>query len=112
MGLTWVQARLAPSEGGLTVFLEDVSVKASVEMELRRDRDLLNAVIESTTDAVFVKDLQGRYVLLNCAAARAFGRPAEDVLGRTDTELLGPHAAAATVAHDRGVVRGRGDGHL
>lgn len=101
VGVTWVQARLAPSDGGLTLFLEDVSDRASVEMELRRDRDLLNAVVESTTDAVFVKDMLGRYVLLNSAAARAFGRPAEEVLGHTDTELLGPQAAAATVAHDR-----------
>jgi len=102
-GVTWVQVRLAPSESGLTLFLEDISNQASAELELRRDRDLLNAVIESTTDAVFVKDLLGRYVLLNTAAARAFGRPAEDILGRTDAELLGPQAAAATVAHDRHV---------
>jgi phosphoserine phosphatase RsbU/P len=100
-GVTWVQARLAPADGGLTLFLEDFTHRATAEVELRRDRDLLTAVIESTTDAVFVKDLLGRYVLLNTVAARAFGRPAEEVLGRTDAELLGPQAAAATVAHDR-----------
>ncbi|WP_224364869.1 sensor histidine kinase [Hyalangium versicolor] len=102
-GLVWLQARLAPSEGGLTLFLEDFTQRAAAEGALRRDRDLLHAVIESTTDAVFVKDLIGRYVLLNAAAARAFGRPPDEVLGRTDAELLGPEAAVATVAHDRAV---------
>jgi phosphoserine phosphatase RsbU/P len=102
-GVAWIQARLAPFEGGLTLFLEDFTQRASAEVALRQNRDLLHAVIESTTDAVFVKDLLGRYVMLNPAAARAFGRQPEEVLGRTDAELLGPQAAAPTVAHDRTV---------
>jgi phosphoserine phosphatase RsbU/P len=102
-GLVWLQARLAPAEGGLILFLEDFTQRAAAEGALRRDKDLLHAVIESTTDAVFVKDLQGRYVLLNPAAARAFGRPVSDILGRTDEDVLGPQSAGATVAHDRAV---------
>lgn len=102
-GMVWLQARLAPCEGGLTLFLEDSTQRSAGEVALRRDRDLLHAVIESTTDAVFVKDLSGRYVLLNTAAARAFGRPVVEILGRTDRELMGVEGAAATVAHDRAV---------
>ncbi len=102
-GRVWLQARLAPYEGGLTLFLEDFTQRAAGEVALRQERDLLRAVIESTTDAVFVKDLSGRYVLVNTAAARAFGRPSAEVLGRTDLELMGAGAAAATVAHDRAV---------
>ena len=38
------------------------------------ERDnLLNAVIEGTDDAVFVKDLEGRYLMVNSAAARNLG---------------------------------------
>jgi PAS domain S-box-containing protein len=103
-GVAWVLARLAPSEAGLTLFLEDATRHPEAGGALRRDRDLLQAVIQSTTDAVFVKDLLGRYVLLNPAAAKAFGRPAHEILGRTDVELMGPEAAAATVAHDRAVL--------
>jgi sigma-B regulation protein RsbU (phosphoserine phosphatase) len=102
-GPVWLRARLAPSENGLTLFLEDSTRPIEAEEALRRDRDLLQAVIQSTTDAVFVKDLSGRYVLLNPAAAKAFGRPAHEILGRTDAELLGAEAAAATVAHDHAV---------
>ena len=102
-GVTWMQARMAPFEGGLTIFLEDFTQRATAEVALRQNRDLLHAIIESTTDAVYVKDLMGRYVMINAAGARAFGRPAEQILGRTDAELLGPQAAAATLAHDRAV---------
>jgi PAS domain S-box-containing protein len=102
-GSVLLHARLAPCEGGLTLFLEDLSLRSAVEVALRRDRDLLRAVIEATPDAVFVKDLSGRYVVLNTAGARAFGCPPEQVLGRTDQELLGPESSAPTVAHDRAV---------
>ena len=66
-GTTFLLARAAPCEGGLTLFLEDFTQRAAAEVALRRDKDLLNAVIESTTDAIFVKDLSGRYVLVNTA---------------------------------------------
>ncbi len=104
VGVMWLVARLAPVQGGLILFLEDASERTMAEDSLRRDRDLLHAVIQSTTDAVFVKDLSGRYVLLNLAAAKAFGRPTHELIGHTDEELLGVQAAAPTVAHDRAVL--------
>lgn len=97
-------ARMVPVEDGLGLFVEDMTARAQAEEALRRDRDLLHAVIESTTDAVYVKDVAGRYVLVNPAAARAFGRPAEALLGRTDAELVGGAMATPTEAHDRAVL--------
>jgi PAS domain S-box-containing protein len=96
-------ARVAPEGEGLSLFVEDLAARVASEEVLRRDRDLLHAVIEATTDAVYVKDLAGRYVLVNPAAARAFGREPEALLGRTDTELVGPTMAAPTEAHDKAV---------
>lgn len=104
VGTVWLLARMAPWEDGAVVFLEDLTERMAAEEALRRDHDLLHAVIESTTDAVYVKDLEGRYVLINPATARAFHRAPHEMLGRTDAELLGPAVAAPTLAHDRAVV--------
>ncbi|MCA9009551.1 MAG: PAS domain-containing protein [Planctomycetaceae bacterium] len=54
----------------------------------QRSESLLRAVVEGTTDAVFVKDRDGRYLMVNSAAARFIGRPVAEVLGRDDRELL------------------------
>ncbi len=97
-------ARVAPAGEGLSLFLEDLVTRVASEESLRRDHDLLHAVIESTTDAVYVKDLAGRYVLVNPAAARAFGREPEALLGHTDAQLVGPAMAEPTVAHDKAVL--------
>ena len=63
----------------------------------------LTALIEGLPDAVFTKDLQGRYLLINEAGARFLGRTVGEILGRTDLELFPPEIAAATIARDRQV---------
>ena len=66
--------------------------------------DILQAVIEATPDAIFVKDLEGRYVVVNAAAARFLGRSPEDIVGRDDFELYPPVDARQFVEDDRRVL--------
>ncbi|HEU4799129.1 MAG TPA: PAS domain S-box protein [Gemmatimonadales bacterium] len=65
---------------------------------------LLSAVIESTPDPVFVKDRQGRYLLVNGAEAHLLGHSVEHVLGRTDKELLPAELASSVMDADRSVL--------
>jgi diguanylate cyclase (GGDEF)-like protein/PAS domain S-box-containing protein len=65
---------------------------------------LLHSIVEGTSDAVFVKDLEGRYVLVNDAAAALLGRPRDVVLGRTDAELFGEEQSAVRRARDEAVM--------
>jgi PAS domain S-box-containing protein/diguanylate cyclase (GGDEF)-like protein len=65
---------------------------------------VLHSVIESTTDAIFVKDLQGRYFTVNSAGASLLGKPVEEVLGRDDTELFPPETAREIIESDRRVI--------
>ena len=44
---------------------------------------MLEAVIEGTTDSVFVKDINGRFIIANAKAAQTLGRRAEELVGRT-----------------------------
>jgi PAS domain S-box-containing protein len=71
---------------------------------------ILSAVVEGATDAIFVKDGQGRYLMINRAGARFLGKSAEEVVGRDDTELFPPDAAQKIMANDREVV-GSGQPH-
>ena len=53
-------------------------------MALPNSYDILQAVIEATPDAIFVKDLEGRYVLINEAFARFLNRSPADIVGKND----------------------------
>jgi diguanylate cyclase (GGDEF)-like protein/PAS domain S-box-containing protein len=66
-------------------------------------RRLLEQVHEATTDSIYVKDLEGRYLLLNSSAARLIGRPGREIVGRANSELL-PDVADEVAAHDNEVL--------
>jgi PAS domain S-box-containing protein len=65
---------------------------------------LLAAIVEGTTDAVFVKDLDGRYLMVNSACARILGRPKEEIIGKDDAQLLPPETAGRLAEVDRRVM--------
>jgi two-component system CheB/CheR fusion protein len=71
---------------------------------LRQSHGLLQAITEGTTDAVFVKDRPGRYLMINTAGARFLGKTVAEVLGKDDTELFSADTAQAIMDHDRQVM--------
>ena len=74
------------------------------EQERLRALQLLEALCEASSDAIFVKDAQGRYILANRATAKVMGHEPEAIVGRDDSELFGPADAEAIRAYDRRVV--------
>ena len=74
------------------------------ESALPRSRTLLEAFSEGVSDPIYVKDLQGRYLLFNSAAARIARRPAADVLGQDDRFLYPPDEARVIMEGDRLVI--------
>jgi PAS domain S-box-containing protein len=72
-----------------------------VEQSLREGRALLDGLVEGTTDAVYAKDLQGRYRLFNTAASTITGKAPDEVLGRDDTALFNPGDAHEVMRTDR-----------
>jgi PAS domain S-box-containing protein len=84
-----------------TLVLAAVSTtRRRAETALRKGHDLLRAVIEGTTDAVFVKDHRGRYLMINAAGAAFLGKTVAEVIGRDDTELFTPATARAIMEGD------------
>ena len=57
--------------------------------------------VRRTTDAIFVKDLDGRYLFINQAGARNLGTTVEGVLGKRDDELFSPEAAAIIASNEQ-----------
>jgi len=70
--------------------------------------DILHAVIDATPDAIFVKDLNGCYVVVNAAFARFIGKTPAEIIGRNDFELYPEADARAFVEADRQVLASGG----
>jgi PAS domain S-box-containing protein len=67
---------------------------------------LLEALLEGTGDAMFVKDAGGRFLLANEATAQMFGVERSALLGRNTAELCPPEVARAVSASDHAVMLG------
>jgi PAS domain S-box-containing protein len=66
--------------------------------------DLFKAITESANLAVWVKDLDGRYLFVNRAFCRLRGQPEEVLLGRTYREFVVPEAINSLQTSDATVV--------
>jgi two-component system, cell cycle sensor histidine kinase and response regulator CckA len=71
----------------------------------RREReDQLRAIIENTNTVVFLKDLEGRYTLVNRQLELDTGLTREQMLGKTDLELFSRETALRLRADDLRVI--------
>ena len=77
-----------------------VEERGEASRRLAETTSLLRGVTEGTPDVVFVKDRDGRYLLMNEAGARYSGRVPAEVIGRTDRELFDPDLVRQIQTYD------------
>ncbi|WP_158258525.1 PAS domain-containing protein [Rhodopila globiformis] len=86
--------------------VQDIDARKRIEADLHQATTLLRAISDSSADAVFAKDTEGRYIYVNPALLELMGRTADAALGRTIAELhANPEQAAAIAALDQQVIR-------
>ncbi|MGE4049403.1 MAG: PAS domain-containing protein, partial [Acetobacteraceae bacterium] len=96
------------SEGevvALNAVVAEITGQRETEQRLSDAQDLLRSVIESVSDSVTVRDLDGRFVFLNKAAARRLGTDPDQALGRTTQDILPSDLLAHINRHLEQVMR-------
>ncbi len=83
---------------------EQVMLKRETEDMARRYTQILNAV----HTAITIKDLEGRYLLVNPRAERLLGSEESSLIGKTAREAFGEEAGRDIDAIDRAVLDGAG----
>ncbi|MBN8487646.1 MAG: response regulator [Burkholderiales bacterium] len=79
---------------------------AQLEQQQRlRSMALVKAIADGSSDAIFAKDLEGRYLMCNESAARAIGRPAEAIAGLDDSLIFPPETARQIRLNDQRTAR-------
>lgn len=72
--------------------------------ELEERSALLKGIFEGTEDGIYLKDLKGRYLLVNQSFANFLRRPKEEIIGKTVADLLESGTAARITADDKTVI--------
>lgn len=98
---------LTVMEDGVVCVVRDITERRKYERELRETNQLLQTILDTTTAAVFVKDSEGRYQLMNGTCRDVLGIEEGDAVGRTDYDLFPEEIADEYRADDRRVLRDR-----
>ena len=89
--------------GGITHFVamkEDITAAKKMSAELETQRRFLLDLVENSMLQIFVKDREGRYLMVNRSFEIISNRKRAETLGRTDVELFGEVDGGQFRAHD------------
>ncbi|ELZ82702.1 multi-sensor signal transduction histidine kinase [Haloferax elongans ATCC BAA-1513] len=90
--------------GVLANRIRNVVAKRRAEQSARQSTRLLRNVIDHLPQCVFVKDIEGQYLLINENGAETYGGSPEDIEGKTESEVNDPETAAQFREEDRQVI--------
>jgi PAS domain S-box-containing protein len=86
--------------------IQDITPRKRAEEALRQSEALLHNILDNIPALVFLKDREGRYLLINRPFVERFGLRPEQAIGRTDLELFPADIAARFRANDREALEG------
>jgi len=66
----------------------DVSKRNEMADELRATKEQLHATINNSLTVIYLKDTKGRYILINKQFENIFCLSRDDIIGKTDREIL------------------------
>ena len=88
---------LLAEERYVVLSFRDVTEKRMLENELRKTKEFLERLIDSTVDGIIAADVQGKIVLFNQGAARITGYAPEEVIGKLPVWSLYPDKEAQRI---------------
>ena len=84
----------------LVMLRNESRARERAEAALRESEGRFHEFMNRGPVNAYIKDAEGRFLYVNEPLARAFQRPAEQWLGRTDDDIIGVEAAQMVKEHD------------
>jgi PAS domain S-box-containing protein len=108
--IIWVQINwtVLPEAEGRTrrsvASIQDITERKRAEESLRAKEAQLRAILDNSTAVIFLKDLEGRYLLINRWYEVLHGLTEAEVKGKTDYDIHAKEIADAVRANDQEVI--------
>ncbi|GAC1516890.1 MAG: hypothetical protein NVS1B4_14890 [Gemmatimonadaceae bacterium] len=102
----WFETRIVPMpDGGIVSYARDVTERRRATQAVRDASAMLEGLMANVGDAVYIKGLDGRYLAMNAAGASMAGLTPAEIVGKRDSDLIGPVQAARTHDADQRVLQ-------
>jgi PAS domain S-box-containing protein len=90
---------------GFVVNVADVTGMKNLERDLKAEKERLAAVIDNSTAVIFMKDLSGKYLLINRKYEALFHISKTEMIGKTDYDVFPVEIADKFRANDQEVIK-------
>ena len=91
---------------GTQGMLTDVTARRLAEIELASERDLLRSLLHSSSDHIYFKDLDSRFLKCSKRLAESFGlKHMDEVVGKTDFNFFQEAHARAAFDDEQNIIR-------
>lgn len=77
----WLEVKAFPFNGGLSVYFDDVTDRVEAQENLRRERDLTEAIIDTSVAALVIVNADGDISFANERAGEILGDTPDDLFG-------------------------------
>jgi PAS domain S-box-containing protein len=84
---------------------QELAQRDLAEKTSNQERLILRTLVDNLPDAIYAKDIAGRKTLVNPGDVKNIGRPAAEIIGKTDYELFPRELAERYVADDETVLK-------
>lgn len=101
-----VEERTAELSAAKERLLKEIHERKRAEVDLRNSEQRFRAIFHTAPDSVFMKDLSMDYTLVNPRMEKLLGRPASEIIGKTDADLFGEAAGNYLQTLDARVLKG------
>lgn len=85
--------------------IQDITERKRAEDALRESKAMLQAILDNAPAFIYIKDLQGRHLMVNRYSLEAFHVTSEYFIGKTNAECFPPEIAQRIDANDREVLQ-------
>lgn len=89
---------------GIVAVTRDISDRKRTEEALRQSEEQVQAILDNSPAVIYLKDLQGRFLLINRTFEKLLKRDRQQVIGKTDADIVPPEVVAEFAKQDRAIL--------
>ena len=86
--------------------MKEIAERKKTEAELNHERDMLRALMDNSSDQIYFKDTQSRFLQCSKAMAEKFGaKDVKELLGKSDADFFGEEHARLAFEDEQEIIR-------
>ncbi len=92
---------------GVVLVFRDITKRKENELALVTSQKQIRTLVDTIRSVIYMKDTEGKHMLVNSFYEEATGIKSEDIIGKTDLEVMDPDVAKKIMLQDKMVMESK-----